>query len=211
MEWPLVGIILTNFLTLGASNLAACIRIVALQGILLSLLPILERGSLSDFHTLSLFFITVSIKALAIPFLLTRSLHQARIKKEVEPMVSLHFSLLTGGAIVVLSFFVSNILDLETPFSSIIIPVALSTVLTGFFLLISRTKAITQVIGFLILDNGVFLFGTTLISDFPLTVEMGILLDLWVGVFVMGIMIHHINRTFNHIDTRVLSTLKDTE
>ena len=64
-------------------------------------------------------------------------------------------------------------------------------------------------IGFLVLENGVFLFGMILIGDFPLTVELGVLLDLLVGVFVMGIMIYHINKTFDHIDTTVLSSLKD--
>ena len=185
MDWLIIGIILTSFVMLGASRLASCIRMVALQGALLSILPLLAKTSFWDPHGLLLFIGSFTIKALAIPFFLIRSLKQARIKQEVAPVVSLHMTLIGGGAVLVLAFSSFRFFALPTaPFPSLIVPAALATVLIGFLLLISRTKAITQVIGFLVLENGVFLFGMTLLSDFPLTVEMGVLLDLLVGVFV---------------------------
>ena len=212
MEWLITGIILTSFVVLGSSRLASSIRMVALQGGLLSILPVLSRPSFFDLHGLTLFIISFFIKTVAIPIFLFRSLKQAKIQKEVEPIVSLHLSLVGGGAILVMAFASLRAFPLPTaPFPPLIIPAALTTVLIGFFLLVSRTKAITQVIGFLILENGVFLFGMTIISDFPLTVEMGVLLDLLVGVFVMGIIIYHINKTFDHIDTQALSKLRDVE
>lgn len=212
MEWLIIGTTLTSFILLGASRLASCIRLVALQGALLSILPLLASHTF-DPHGLLLFIGSFVIKAVAIPFFLFRSLKEARIQQEVEPIVSLHFSLMGGGAILIAAFSSFRVfaLPVSSAFPPLIIPAALSTVLIGFLLLISRTKAITQVIGFLVLENGVFLFGITLLSDFPLTVELGVLLDLLVGVFVMGIMIYHINRTFDHIDTTALSKLKDTE
>lgn len=212
MEWLIIGITLTSFVILGISRLAGCIRMVALQGALLALLPALAKHSFSDPHGLLLLIGSFTIKAVAIPFFLFRSLKEARIKQEVEPIVSLHLSMVGGGAILILAFSSFRIFALPlSSFPPLIIPAALSTVLIGFLLLISRTKAIMQVIGFLVLENGVFLFGVTLLSDFPLTVEMGVLLDLLVGVFVMGIMIYHINRTFDHIDTTALSKLRDIE
>lgn len=212
MDWLLTGIMLTAFVILGSSRLGICIRVVALQGALLSLLPLLAGDPLLDFHRLFLAGVSFVIKTMAIPLLLTRSLSQAKIKQEVEPMISLHLSLLGGGAILVGAFLGAKVFSLPTdPFPSSIIPVALTIIFIGFFLLISRFKAITQVIGFLVLENGIFLFGMTLIGEFPLTVEMGVFLDLLVGVFVMGIMIHHIHRTFDHIDTKALSVLKDIE
>ncbi|MBI4124985.1 MAG: hydrogenase [Deltaproteobacteria bacterium] len=212
MDWLLVGVVLTAFVILGSSRLDSCIRMVALQGVLLSILPPMVRGSLLDWHGLFLAAASLAIKTVAIPVLLARSLKQAKIKREVEPTVSLHYSLLAGGAIVVIAFSGFKLLPVPTgPFPTLLIPAALTVVFIGFFLLISRFKAITQVIGFLVLENGVFLFGMTLIRDFPLTVEMGVLLDLWVGVFVMGIMIHHIHRTFDHIDTKAMASLKDAE
>lgn len=206
MDWLITGIILTSFVMLGSSGMGSLIRMVALQGALLSVLPLFAHGNLP------LFIGAFTIKAVAVPVFLFRSLKQAKIQKEVEPMVSLHLSLIGGGAILVMAFASLGAFPLPTaPFPGLIIPAALATVLIGFFLLVSRTKAITQVIGFLVLENGVFLFGMTIISEFPLTVELGVLLDLLVGVFVMGIIIHHINRTFDHIDTSALSKLRDTE
>lgn len=210
MEWLLTAIILTTFFILGASGLPACIRAVAVQGVMLSLLPILIRGSVFDPHSLALFVGTGLIKGVLIPVLLFRSLRGTTAGRDTEPTVSRHLSILAGGLVVVLAFS-WGLPVLPGSHSLLIVPTALAMVLLGFLLLVTRKKAVTQVIGFLVLENGVFLFGMTLVSDFPMTVEMGVLLDLLVGVFVMGIMIHHINRTFDHIDTTLLTTLRDAE
>src|SRR3989338_4831838 len=178
---------------------------------MLSVLPLFVNGH-NDLHTLFLLCGTLIIKAVAIPLLLFRSLRETTIRQDVEPIVSLHFSLLGGGAIAVVAFSSLKVLPHpEPPFSPLFLSSALAIVLMGLFLLISRTKAITQVIGFLVLENGIFLFGMTIIDEFPVTVELGVLLDLLVGVFVMGIMIYQINRTFDHIDTSALSKLRDAE
>ncbi len=86
---------------------------------------------------------------------------------------------------------------------------ALATLLLGFLILVSRRQAITQVVGYLMLENGVFIFGQSLIRDIPVAAELAILLDLLVGVFVMGIAIHHISREFDHVDTERLTALRD--
>ena len=210
MEWLLTGILLTTFFILGSSRLAACIRAAAVQGMMLSVLPILTRGSATDPHSLGMFAGTFLIKGILIPILLFRSLREATIRQEMEPTVSRHLSLLVGGLVVVLAFS-WGFPGIPGPHSPLIVPTALAMVLLGFLLLVTRKKAVTQVIGFLVLENGVFLFGMTLAAEFPMTVEMGVLLDLLVGVFVMGIMIYHINRTFDHIDTTLLASLRDTE
>lgn len=210
MEWLLTGIILTAFFILGSARLAPCIRAAAIQGAMLSVLPVVARGSITDPHSLGLFFSTFLIKAVLIPFLLFRSIREAVVPQEMEPSVSRHLSLLAGGLVVILVFSWSfpQTATLHTP---LFIPTAVVMVLLGFLLLVTRTIAVSQVIGFLVLENGVFLFGMTLVNEFPLTVEMGILLDLLVGVFVMGIMIYHINRTFDHIDTKLIAPQRDME
>lgn len=210
MDWLFIGILLTAFFLLGSNRLNTNIRAVAIQGAFLAFVPFALHGPSAGLHIFFLTFGTLIIKTFVIPLLLNRSLRDIKSRREAEPMTSLHLSLFAGGLIAVLSFSVLKILPDVSPFP-LIIPSALSLVLIGFFILVSRQKAVTQVLGFLVLENGVFLFGTTLVADFPLTVELGVLLDLLVGVFVMGIMIHHINRTFDHIDTSALTTLKDTE
>ena len=81
--------------------------------------------------------------------------------------------------------------------------------LTGFLVLTTRRKAITQVVGYLVLENGIFIMGLCLLEAMPFLVESGVLLDLFVGIFVMGIIINHIHREFASLDTGRLSALKD--
>ena len=88
-------------------------------------------------------------------------------------------------------------------------PAAIATVVTGFILLVGRTKAISQVCGYLILENGIYLFGLLLIHATPLLVEAGVLLDLTVGVFVIGIIVDRIQRAFDSLDTRKLTVLRE--
>jgi len=89
------------------------------------------------------------------------------------------------------------------------VPASFSTVVTGFLLLTTRVKAITQAIGYLVLENGIFIFGMLLVAAMPFLVEIGVLLDLFVGIFVVSIIIHHINREFASLDTRRLTSLKE--
>ena len=92
---------------------------------------------------------------------------------------------------------------------SLLVPAALSTVLAGFIVLSTRRKAITQAAGYLILENGVFIMGMGLLDAIPFLVEAGVLLDLFVAIFVMGIIIYNINREFASLDTAHLSHLKE--
>jgi hydrogenase-4 component E len=151
MDWLLVGIILSAFFLLGLSRLSVCIRVVAVQGAMLAALLVLAKGMTGEFHILLLALVTFVIKALVMPHLLRRSIREAAIRQEVEPIASLHLSLLAGGGIALLAFSSIKILPpAYPPFTPIALPAALTVVLIGFFLLISRTKAITQVIGFLV-------------------------------------------------------------
>ena len=92
---------------------------------------------------------------------------------------------------------------------TLIVPASLATLLSGFLVLTTRRKAISQVVGYLILENGIFIFGQLLIEAMPFLVEAGVLLDLFVGIFIMGIVINHIRQEFSSLDTDLLSELKD--
>jgi hydrogenase-4 component E len=90
-----------------------------------------------------------------------------------------------------------------------LVPVALSTVVIGLLVLTTRSKAITQVVGYLILENGIFVFGLSQVERVPFLVEAGVLLDIFVGVFIMGIVVFHINREFDSLDSARLTELRD--
>ena len=132
------------------------------------------------------------------------------MRREVEPFVGNVTSLLVGIVALGASFWIGQRLPLPSPMTSaLLVPVALSSILIGLFLIVSRKKAVNQVLGFLVLENGIFTFGVGLVRELSLLVELGVLLDVFVAVFVMGIMIFHISREFDHLDTDRLSTLRD--
>jgi len=89
-----------------------------------------------------------------------------------------------------------------------VVPVALFMIFVGLFVIISRRKAISQILGYIILENGTYAFGMAVLRETPMLVELGILLDAFVAVFVMGVAIYHINREFEHMDADLLDTLK---
>ncbi len=195
------------------SRLTSCVRASALQGVALSLLPLALWGGALDRHLVPVVLMSLgalAVKAVVIPLLLSRAIREANVRREVEPFISLHLSVLVAAALVGFSFWLAIVLVLPRPApSTLLVPVAFATLLVGFLVLVSRRQAVTQVVGYLMLENGVFIFGQTLVDEIPFAVELGILLDLLVGVFVMGIAIYHISREFDHIDTELLSALKD--
>ncbi len=126
------------------------------------------------------------------------------------PYVGYTPSVLLGLAMLALTVWVSSRLTLPVPAASrLLVPVALFTTLTGLFLIIARRKAITQVLGYLVLENGIVAFGIALSHEAPLSVELGVLLDVFVAVLVMGIIVHNIREDFDHIDADRLASLKD--
>ena len=98
---------------------------------------------------------------------------------------------------------------IESDVGTLLVPTSLATVLTGFIVLTTRRKAITQVVGYLLLENGIFILGLALLDAMPFLVEVGVLLDLFVAIFVMGIIINHISREFRSTDVARLSSLKE--
>jgi len=210
LDLLLVLLILTNLRLLGLSRLYACIQTVAAQALLLGILPLLAQGEGLTYRVLLVATISTSVKALILPWLLRRAVREVDVQREVEPLVGFTTSLLAGVALLGVAIYVAS--RLPTPgadTTNFLTPVALFTMMVGLFLIVSRVKAVMQVIGYLAMENGIYAFGITFAVHEPLLIEVGVLLDVFVAVFVMGIMIHHINREFDHIDTDRLSALKD--
>ena len=195
------------------SRLAGCVRASALQGVALSLLPLALWGRALDRHWVPVLVMSggaLAVKAVIIPLLLSRAIREANVRREVEPFISLHLSVLLAAALMGFSFWLASVLVLPRPAPTpLLVPIAFATVLIGFLVLAGRRQAVTQVVGYLMLENGIFIFGQMLVDEIPFAVELGILLDLLVGVFVMGIAIYNISREFDHIDTELMTALKD--
>lgn len=198
-----------NFFVLGVSRIRAVINAVALQGILLGILPLLIHSEIG-LRGILLVVVTVGLKGFAIPALLFHAMREANIQHEVRPVINYMSSLLLGAVATGLALVFSYTLPLADEHTDLlIVPASLSTAWTGFLMLTTRKKAIMQVLGYLLLENGIFLFGLLLLEAMPFLVEVGVLLDLFTGVFVMGIIIHHISREFASLSTEHLSELKE--
>jgi hydrogenase-4 component E len=205
-----VGVLLLNLFMLGTSRIRALIRAAALQGIALAVMPLLLASGHAGWNATLLAIATVVLKGSLIPRMLLRALREAQIKREVEPLIGFVPTMLLGAAGTLLSIAFASGLPLEPEHRELlIVPASFSTVVTGFLLLTTRIKAITQAIGYLVLENGIFIFGMLLVDAMPFLVEIGVLLDLFVGIFVVSIIIHHINREFASLDTRRLAALKE--
>ncbi len=213
LDLLLVVLLLINIYALGVSRLGTLIKIMAFQGIILSLLPLaMHKGSLSEdiLHFIILCGVTFLIKAILIPVFVSRAIYKVKIKREIEPYIGFTPSLFVGILIMVLSFWVGNRLALpfEVP-SDKLVPVALATLLSGLMIVVSRRKAITQVLGYVLFESGIYIFSLTLSEANPLLVEMGILLDVFVAVFIMGITLLRIKDVFDDLDVGKFVMLRD--
>ena len=206
----LMIMLILNLFTLGSSRMVTLIRIVAVQGVLLGALPLILMHANLTLPAVIAAVAAIVIKGSLIPGIMLRALRSAQIKREVEPLIGFLPSIFLGalGTAAALLFF-GQLKLVNHQDGLLIIPTAIATVFVGFILLTTRFKAITQVLGYLILENGIFVFSLLLIEAIPLVVEMGMLLDLFVGIFVISIITNHINRAFSSMDTRNLVSLKE--
>ena len=198
-----------NLVALASSRLPSVIHAAALQGMVLGVLPLLLDHELHGLVAL-VAIATVAVKGFVIPGLLRRALRVATIDREMQPLLGFFPSLLLGGAATIGAVALGGALPLLPEHArSLLVPGAFATVVSGFLLLMGRGKAISQVCGYLILENGIYLFGLLLIGSTPMLVEAGILLDLTVAVFVIGIIIDRIQREFDTLDTGKLTSLRE--
>lgn len=208
----LVLILLSVLLSIGGSRLQEFIRIMSFQGVLVSLVPfLLERYEQTSWIDIGFLLVLISIKGGIIPFLLWFASRKVAIKRDVEPIVGYHASILTGLFIILTAAFISNRMEpVSLSGHQLLLPAAFTTLAAGLFLMMARRKAITQVIGYLMMENGIYLAGSALAKQThtQFIVEFGVLLDLLVGIMIMGIILHQISHSFDDADTMFLEQLK---
>jgi hydrogenase-4 component E len=207
-ELLLLLVVLTDFAVLGSSRLSACIRAIAIQGLLLGALSLVIDDPRS-LHAMVLAAGTIVIKGMILPWFLRWAMREAAVRREVEPAIGYMSSLFLGSIAVGGSFALAHRLPVITTIE-LLVPIAFATLIIGLLILVTRSKAIMQVVGYLMLENGVYLFGLTQLSRVPFLVEIGVLLDVFVAVFVMGIVVFHINREFDSISAANLVELRES-
>ncbi|MFA5256609.1 MAG: hydrogenase [Opitutales bacterium] len=200
-----------NLLALGCSQLSTLIRVVSLQGIVLGTLTLLMESERLDWRVVLVAIALITVKGVLIPGMLRWALRAANIiEREIKSFIGFVPSLLLGaGGTIAAVAFARTLPLLPEHAGTLIVPGAIASLLTGLILLIGRAKAITQVCGYLIMENGIYLFGLLLFHSTPMLVELGILMDVTVGVFIIGIIMDRIQRAFDSLDTSKLTTLQE--
>ncbi|MFA6505211.1 MAG: hypothetical protein WCT14_03885 [Treponemataceae bacterium] len=205
----LVIVLVMNLFTLGTSRILSVIRIVGTQGAVIGIIPLLMHEHLT-IPSVVASAAAIILKSIVIPNIMVKALRDAEIKREIEPLIGFLPSILLGAAATAVSLLISNRMAMtEAHAATLIIATAIATVFIGFIILTTRVKALSQVLGYLMLENGIYIFSLLLVEAIPLVVEMGMLLDLFVSIFVISIITNHINQAFASMDTRNLSSLKE--
>ncbi len=212
LETALLILCLLDFLLLTSHQLRTGIQWVALQGVLVGLLPLSVHSSKPFVYLFLFSLLSVFIKGWVFPFFLSLAIRDVSVNRESEPLLGMFPSIALSVLALGLSFVAASrlpTLTLQVP--SLNLAMGFFTMAVGFLILIGRRLAVSQILGYLVLENGIYVLGVSLALEQPLLVELGVLLDVFVAVFVMGVIVFHIQREFDHIDTNRLSTLKDNK
>jgi len=205
-----VLLILSCMLLLGSSRLHVAIRVVAAQGVLLGILPLVRSSEGISVGIWVLSVSTIVSKSIVLPWLMRICLRNSQIHREIEPFIGFGSSLLCGTGLLALAVWVTTRMELtqrEAP--AVLMISSFFLVFVGLFIMVTRRKAITQSLAYLVMENGVYGVGVSMHLDFPFVVELGILLDVFVGVFLMGNLLFHLDREFEHMDVDRLTELSD--
>ncbi|MBA3011664.1 MAG: hydrogenase [Proteobacteria bacterium] len=202
-------VLLSVLFSFGTSRLPGLIKVVAFQGVVASMVPFFIGHDMSAGGVVFT-VATLLIRGIIIPLCIYLAIKKVAIRREVEPIVGYHASILFGLGLIVGATYVSRQLNLPAISQYLLVtPTAVALLVTGMFFLIARRNAIAMVLGYIMMENGIYLVGTTFSSHVRHIVEFGILLDVLAGVMIMGIILQNINKTFDDVDTALLRTLKE--
>jgi len=203
-----VGILLTAVAMNAFRRLEACVRAYTLNSWLLSLLIAIVAFMIGEAHLYVASFVTLVSKGVLIPIFLRRAVRQMKVTHDVEPYISNALSLTISGVLVAVVY--ASLRDgiFVSDFSRNVLQISIAVILIGLFVMITRRKAITQVIGLLFMENGLFLAGFALTYGMPIIIELGVLFDMLMGVLILGIFAIQIKRSFLSTDLDKLTTLK---
>jgi hydrogenase-4 component E len=202
-------VLLSVLISFGSSRLPALIKVVAFQGVVVSIVPFFIGHGLT-FGGVVFTLVTLVIRGIAIPMFIYLAIKKVAIRREVEPIIGYHASLLAGLALIVAATFVSPKFNLsQTAGNVLLLPTAITLLAAGMFLLMARRNAIAMVLGYIVMENGIYLVGTSFSVRAHHIVEFGILLDVLAGVMIMAVILQNINQAFDDVDTALLRSLKE--
>ena len=202
-------VILTNLRLLATGCMTSLITWTAFQGVVLGLFALLSRWAHLTPDVFMVGLVALVLKGLVFPWIMLGAAKTVHAEREVEPYVGYIPSILIGLAALAVSLWLGTHLRIPgLDVSRLVVPATIFSVFCGQFLIVSRKKAIAQVVGFLVMENGAFILGVGTLYYAPFLVEIGVLLDLFVAVLIWTVLIRFMNRAFHHLDTHELRHLK---
>ena len=202
-------VLLSVLFSFGSSRLPVLIKVLAFQGVVVSIVPLFIGHDITA-GSVAFTLATMIVRGIIIPLCIDVAIKKVAIQREVEPIVGYHASLLAGLVLIVSATYVSNKFKLPSISShELLLPAAITLLAAGMFLLMARRNAIAMVLGYIMMENGIYLVGTTFSTRAHHIVEFGILLDVLAGVMIMAIILRNIKQAFDDVDTANLRTLKE--
>jgi hydrogenase-4 component E len=204
----LIVFLITLFYIAIANRMTTYVNVLALQGILLFFVAFLELKHINTLNLILILLETIIFKSIAVPAFLKYVLKRNHITREAEPYLPNFVSLIITTVIVVTTILLSKTME-ESYLDKMYFVVALSTLFTGLYFIATRRKIITHVMGYLIIENGVFVLSLAVGNEMPMLVNLGIMLDIFASVLILGIFLNKIGDVFKDIDVNQLTNLKD--
>ncbi|MBI5327482.1 MAG: formate hydrogenlyase [Deltaproteobacteria bacterium] len=205
-------ILLTAFGLLVQKRMYGLLHIFAWQGLFLSVSTAVVGYAAGTHHLYISSVLTLLLKVILLPYILHVLIQRLQIHKEIETVVNVPTTMLIGIALVIFSYHLTApIRELSTLVTRSTLAVALATVMIGLLMMITRRHAVTQIIGFLAMENGLFFAATSATYGMPLVVELGVALDILIAAFIFGIFFFHIRTTFDSLDVKQMAKLKEED
>ena len=203
-------LLLIAFAMLSQRRILSLINLYAMQGLVLSISTAIVASYSGQHHLYYSAGLTLLLKVLVLPWILHRLIRRLSVKWDVETMFNIPTTMLIGIGLVVFAFnLAAPISQMAGTVTKSTLGIAMASVLLAFLMMITRTKAIPQVIGFLAMENGLFFAATSATYGMPMVVELGIALDVLVGVFILGIFFFQIREAFDSLDLKHMEKLKE--
>ncbi|HZL11841.1 MAG TPA: hypothetical protein VFC65_17805 [Prolixibacteraceae bacterium] len=204
----LITFIISLFYMAIANRIRTYIKVLAFQGVLLFVVVFLQLKEINPINLALILLETIVFKSVAVPLFMAHVLKRNNITREAEPFLPNFVSLIITTLIVVVTILLANGVT-DTHLDKIFFVVALSSLFTGLYFIATRRKIITHVIGYLIIENGVFVLSLAVGNEMPMLVNLGIMLDIFASVLILGIFLNKIGDVFKDTDVNQLSNLKD--
>ena len=202
--------LLLAFAMLAQRRIISLINLFAAQGFTLFLSTALVAWLTGQTHLYGSAALTLALKVIALPWILHRLIRRLNVKWDVETLINIPTTMLIGIVLVILAFNLAQPISLLAgTVTRATLGIALACVLLSFLMMITRSKAVPQVIGFLAMENGLFFAATGAVYGMPMVIEFGIALDVLVGMLILGVFFFQIRERFDSLDTRHLEKLKE--